>query len=172
MKLNDLIAQRSSVRHYLPNKIEAEKLAYVLEAAHLAPSAVNYQPWCFIIVQEEEGCKKIHSCYGRPWIQSAPMYIIACANHSESWKRAEDNKDHADIDVSIAVEHICLAATEQGLGTCWVCNFDLKACKEAFNLPEEIEPVVIIPIGYPDPAHDMNPKKRKPLEAIIKYERY
>ena len=73
---------------------------------------------------------------------------MACTNHEESWHRRADNKDPADIDIAIAVEHLCLAATEQGLGTCWVCNFDASQCSTVLGLPEYIEPAVLIPVGY------------------------
>lgn len=79
-----------------------------------------------------------------------------------------------DIDTAIATEHICLAAAEQGLGTCWVCNFDTELCRKHFKIPKTIEPVVLIPFGYPsDPAlFDETPKKRKPIEEIIKRESF
>lgn len=84
---------------------------------------------------------------------------------NQSWKRAKDGKEHGDIDIAIAVEHICLAVTEQGLGTCWVCNFDPALCKEILGLPEQTEPVVILPIGYPD-STELTPSKRKTTEEI------
>lgn len=92
--------------------------------------------------------------------------IVACANHEESWHRKSDGKDHADIDVAIAVEHLCLAATEQGLGTCWVCNFDVSLCREVLNLPDFMEPVVLISVGYAQ-AQEMSAKKRKSLDEIL-----
>lgn len=89
-----------------------------------------------------------------------------CADHEVSWHRKADGKDHADIDVAIAVEHLCLAAAEQGLGTCWVCNFDVDRCREVMHLPANLEPVVLIPLGYP--ADETVPeKKRKTLPEIL-----
>ena len=79
------------------------------------------------------------------------------------------NKDHADIDIAIAVEHICLAATEQGLGTCWVCNFDPAVCRNVLSLPQNLEPAVLIPIGYPAATAEAAPKKRKEADEIISY---
>lgn len=81
-------------------------------------------------------------------MENVPCIIVACANHEESWHRKSDGKDHADVDVAIAVEHLCLVATEQGLGTCWVCNFDVPLCREVLCLPDSMEPVVMIPVGY------------------------
>ena len=108
----------------------------------LHPSAVNFQPWRFRIVTDEAVLKALYSCYKREWLATAPCIIVACVDHNESWHRRADNKDHADIDIAIAVEHLCLAAAEQGLGTCWVCNFDAPQCSEVLGLPENLEPAV------------------------------
>ena len=145
----ELATARRSVRSYTDRTIPESTLDYVMEAARLAPSACNLKPWSFILVKDEVEKGLLQATYPRDWFKSAPMYIIACADHSRSWKRQSDNKDHADIDLAIAIQHICLAAAEQGLGTCWVCNFDPILCKSSFNIPEHIEPIAIIPIGYP-----------------------
>lgn len=147
----ELITNRRSVRHYSDMKVEREKLDYIMECARLAPSAVNFQPWHFYIIESDESKALIHKCYKRQWFSSPniPIYIIACIDRSESWKRDYDGKDHGDIDIAIAVEHICLAATEMELATCWVCHFEPTLCKELLNLPENFEPAVIIPLGYP-----------------------
>ncbi|MDR0394947.1 MAG: nitroreductase family protein [Tannerella sp.] len=149
MNLLTLISQRRSIRQYLPDEVEQEKVDYLLECARLAPSAVNYQPWKFIIVRSPEKKSLLHQCYSRKWFTSAPLYIMALGDTTQSWKRSSDGKDHCDIDVAIAMEHLILAATEKGLGTCWVCNFDTNLCRQLFNLPEHIIPVAITPIGYP-----------------------
>lgn len=164
---------RCSVRAYASRAIEAEKLEYVLEAARLAPSAVNFQPWIFVVIQDSGTRKKIQQCYDREWFAQVPVYIVACGDHRLSWKR-KDSKDFCDVDVAIAVEHLCLAATEQELGTCWVCNFDVKLCAEVLALPEEVEPLVLIPIGYPeDPeVFASTPKKRKAFNEIVKWGKY
>lgn len=94
------------------------------------------------------------------------MYIIACSDHNVAWHRESDGKDHSDVDVSIAVEHLCLAAEEQGLGTCWVCNFDTILCRKLFYLPEFIEPIALIPIGYPSDSQS-KPKVRKEIKDIF-----
>ena len=130
----------------------------------LAPSAVNRQPWKFRIVRSQEGREKLQSCYQRPWFNEAPLDILASVLHGQEWVR-EDGKPHGNIDVAIAVEHLCLAATEQGLGSCWVCNFDAKHCHELFKMPETEEPVVIIPIGYP--ATGLTPRVRKASQEIF-----
>ena len=140
MNFLELVKARYSARKYANRPVEAEKLDYIMECVRFAPSAVNFQPWRFRI-------------------------IVACVNHNESWHRRADNKDHADIDIAIAVEHLCLAAAEQGLGTCWVCNFDAPQCSEVLGLPENLEPAVLIPVGYAE--DEPTEKKRKPLNEIL-----
>ena len=171
MTFLELIQKRTSIRNFLQKKIEREKLDYIFECARLAPSAVNYQPWCCIVANEEEAIAKVRACYRREWFVSAPIYLIICGDHSCSWKRGSDGKDHCDMDVAIAVEHMVLAAEEQGLGTCWVCNFDAAKCRESFNIPQEWEPIAILPIGYPDKTA-FTPhaeRKRKTEFELIKY---
>ena len=165
MNLLDLAKSRYSCRNYQPTSVEQEKLDYIMECVRFAPSAVNKQPWLFHIVSNEENKTKLQQCYNRDWFKTAPMYIIASILHDAEWVRS-DGKHHGNIDIAIAVEHLCLAATEQGLATCWVCNFDANLCKELFGLPENEEPAVIIPLGYA--ADEIKPKSRKAIGEIVK----
>ena len=167
MNFLELARKRCSVRQYSDRSVEPEKMDYVLEAARLAPSAVNKQPWRILLIESEEKRQQLQSCYDREWFKQAPLYLIVCGNHAESWKRAEDGKDHVDVDVAILTEHLCLAAAEQGLGTCWVCNFNVARCKQLFNLPEDLEPIVLLRLGYPaDESVFEEEKKRKALTEI------
>ena len=163
MNFLELVNNRYSCRAYKSLNVEKEKLDYILECVRMAPSAVNKQPWKFHIIRNEEDIMKIRQCYHRDWFKTAPMYIIASILHDQEWVRS-DGKHHGDIDIAIAVEHLCLAATEQGLATCWVCNFKADICKELFTLPENEEPAVIIPLGYA--ADEMKPKTRKSIDEI------
>lgn len=163
-----LANQRYSCRDFQPKKVEHEEIIKVIDAARLAPSACNKQPWTFHIVENPEIRNALVECYNREWFKTAPMYIVAVGNHNEAWKRA-DGKDHTDIDIAIAVEHLCLAASSLGLGTCWVCNFDKDKCAEILNLNEGEEPIVIIPIGHPTKS-DIPEKKRKNIDEIIKWQ--
>lgn len=168
MTFLELVKSRHSVRSYNPDKeVEPEKLNYILECARLAPSAVNLQPWRFYVIRDKAVREQINSCYKRDWLQTAPLLIVVTACHDVSWKRAYDGKDHADIDISIATEHICLAAAEQGLGSCWVCNFRADECARILNLPEGEEAVVMIPIGY-EAEHLEKEKNRKQSEELIR----
>ncbi len=171
MKFSELIRKRYSTRKFKDRPVEKHKMIKVIEAARMAPSAVNYQPWHFIVVQQKENLEKIHKTYHREWFKAAPAIIIACADHSQSWKRRIDGKDSADIDVAIAIDHLTLQAAELGLGTCWVCNFDTERCAEQLNFPLNISPVALIPIGYPE-DDSVPPKKRKPLEEIMHWENF
>ncbi len=171
MNFNELISLLYSAREYKNIPVEKNKLIKVLEAARIAPSAVNYQPWHFIVIQQKENLELVYKAYPREWFKTAPVVIIACADHSQSWKRSIDGKDSAEIDVAIAVEHLILQATELGLGTCWVCNFDTERCAEYLKFPLHISPVVLIPIGYPE--DDTVPqKKRKSLDEIVHWENF
>ncbi|MDR1881384.1 MAG: nitroreductase family protein [Prevotella sp.] len=165
MKLKELIENRYSVRAYLPQAVEKEKIDYILECARLAPSACNNQPWKFYIVRSETVISKIRESYGREWFKTAPMYIVVCKDVSISWKRsASDNKDFGDVDTAITAEHICLAAAEIGLGTCWVCNFNPDLLAQALDLSAKLEPIAIFPLGYIDTDKSIAAeKKRKPL---------
>ncbi len=171
MHFNQLLRERYSVREYKPQKVSKALLMEVLEAGRMAPSAANKQPWKFILVSEEENLSKLKEVYKRDWFQKIPQAIVICGDHSESWKRSFDGKDHCDIDVAIAVDHMTIRASELGLGTCWVCHFDPEMVKSQMQLPEGVEPIVVLPIGYP--LENKPPyKKRKPMETIFFEEQY
>lgn len=161
----ELVEARYSSRSYSDRAVEPEKVEYLLECARLAPSAVNFQPWKFVVVESAEKRARLQECYLREWFREAPLYVVVCADKAQSWKRKLDGHDHADIDAAIATEHICLAATELGLGSCWVCNFDADLCSEVLDLEGELYPVAIVPIGYP--TDEPTSKKRKPIEDVV-----
>ena len=173
MNFIDIAKLRYSVRSYKPNEVEESKLALVLEAFRVAPSAVNFQPWHLIIIKSVENKTKVYEAYPREWLQYAPILLIACGDHSTSWKRS-DGKDHMDIDIGIAVDHLMLQATELGLGTCWICNFNAAVLKRNLNLPESIEPVAIVPLGYPVEPGDTkrHDAKRKSLDEFVHLETF
>ena len=163
MDLMELVKNRYSCRAYRSQPVEPGKLDYIMECVRFAPSACNKQPWRFRVVADKADQAKLQQCYDREWFKTAPLYIIASVLHDEEWVRA-DGKRHGNIDIAIAVEHLCLAATEQGLGTCWVCNFNADLCKQLFNLSETEEAAVLIPVGY---AADIpTEKKRKDIKEI------
>jgi len=164
----ELARRRYSCRNYQDRAVEQHKIDMVLEAGRIAPSAVNFQPWKFILIRDQEYLERIRGCYHRKWFATAKIVIMICADHEQSWKR-KDGKDHADIDAAIAADHMTLAATSAGLATCWVCNFDAEACSSAFGLPDTLEPVVLLPLGYADDEAepDRDEEKRKAMEDIV-----
>ena len=164
MRFLDLTKQRYSCRSYQERAVEKEKIEYVMECVRMSPSAVNRQPWRFRVVESDAERQKLCQCYNREWFATAPTYIIASVLHDEEWVRS-DGKHHGNIDVAIAVEHLCLAAAEQGLGTCWVCNFDVELCSRLFDIPANEEVAVLIPIGYA--ADEPKEKVRKNIDAIV-----
>ena len=166
MNILELSQKRFSARKYTNEPVSREDFDYIFECARLAPSAVNRQPWKFIAVSSEDARRKLWNAYDREWFRSAPLYIVCLKNNNECWTRPCDGKKHGDIDVAIATEHLCLAATERGLGTCWVCNFDANAMRAMFA-QEEYEAVAIIPIGHIAADCPRAEKKRKTKEAII-----
>lgn len=166
MEFNKLIQARYSVRQFATQEVELGKLESILEAGRLAPSAVNFQPWQFIVVCDKEQLQKLSACYHREWFAAAPCCIVVCGDHRQSWHRRVDGKDHCDIDAAIAIDHMTLQAVELGLGTCWVCNFDVERTRQLFQLPAHIEPIAFLPIGYPK-SNEMPIKKRKSLDEIV-----
>lgn len=167
MTFKELASMRYSLRSYTNEPVSEKELEYLMECARLAPSAVNFQPWRFYIATTDEAKNKLRQCYAREWFTTAPCYIVCTLCHEEEWVRKTDDKPHGQIDVAIAAEHICLAAAELGLGTCWVCNFDTIKCSELLELPANEEPVVLIPVGHATPAVEVQPKKRKDLDEIV-----
>lgn len=172
-QLYNIASRRYSCRSYADSPVAKDLIIAIMDVARIAPSACNKQPWRFLIIDQSmpELCTAVRNSYPREWFNNAPVYIVACGLHDEAWHRQSDGKDSTDIDVSIAVEHICLAATTLGLGTCWIGNFDVKILSEALDIPEGAEPIAIISLGYPASA-DAPEKNRKELEEIIKWGKY
>lgn len=169
---NKIVSDRYSCRSYSQEPVTREQILAVLECARLAPSACNKQPWKYVVIDESQLLEQVYAAYDRPWIKEAPAAIIVMGNRSEAWHRKHDGYDATDIDVAITTEHICLAATSMGLGTCWVCNFNPETVCSALNIPDEWEPLVIIPIGKPAEGISIPEKKRKTVEELIQWGKF
>jgi nitroreductase len=165
VEFSELIRARYSVRAYKPDPVEEEKLQQVLEAARLAPTAANRQPFQLIVIPTAGRQADLRRIYNRGWFVKAPLVICACAVPAQGWVRM-DGKPYTDVDVTIAMDHLILAATDLGLGTCWIAAFDPAAARQVLDLPEGVEPVVFTPLGYP--ADQLRPKERKPLSALVR----
>ncbi len=167
MDFDKLIRERYSVRAYLPNPVEEEKLRKILEAAVLAPTAANRQAFRLIVISTSGREDELKRIYSKDWFTQAPYVICVCSLRAESWTR-KDGKNYSDVDAAIVMDHLILAAADQGLGTCWIGAFDAEAARKVLHLPDDAEPVAFTPLGYP--ADKPGAKKRKAPEELVKYE--
>ncbi len=169
MEFLDVIKNRYSVRGYKSDEIEEEKLNLVLEAARLAPTAVNYQPFKFVVIKTKGREEELKRIYPADWFVQAPVVICAVTLPDEAWIR-KDGKNYAEVDTAIAFDHLILEATSLGLGTCWIAAFDLEAAREVLGVPDDTLPLLFTPLGYPD-AGPRNPG-RKNMEELVKYDKW
>ncbi len=170
MELTKTISDRHSIRAYSSQPVARDTISGIMELVRLAPSAVNFQPWHFIILTENDEREALWPVYHREWFRSAPVVIVACVNRELSWKRNRDGKDFGDVDVAIAVDHLTLAATDQGLATCWIGNFDPGLASTILGLPGHLYPLVLVTLGYS--AGEAPAKKRKASGEIISWGKY
>jgi nitroreductase len=170
MEYSELIAKRYSVRTYHPDPVEDGKLQAVLEAARLAPTAANRQPIQLVVMHTAGREEEIGKIYHRSWFVQAPLVIAVCAISSQAWVRESDRFNARLIDAAIVADHLILAAANLGLGTCWVAAFNVEAARSVLRLPDEAEPVIFTPLGYP--ADLPGPKIRKPLTDLVHYEHW
>jgi nitroreductase len=169
VEFSELIEKRYSVRAYKPDPVEDDKLHQVLEAARLAPTAANRQPFQLIVIHTAGREAELKRIYNRDWFVQPPLVICACGTPAQGWVR-RDGKNYSDVDVAIAMDHLILAAANLGLGTCWIAAFDPTAAREVLHLPDDVEPIAFTPLGYP--ADQLGSKKRKALSELVRYERW
>ena len=170
MDFMDLIKLRYSVRAYKPDPVEENKLTEILEAARLAPTAHNNQPFQVIVIHTAGRQVELQRIYNRDWFTQAPIILCVCGVPSQGWIRSFDKRRYLDVDAAIVMDHMILSATALGLGTCWIAAFNAVAARKILNLPEEIEPLIFTPLGYA--ADQPQEKVRKPLDELIRYERW
>ena len=160
MDVFEAIKKRRSIRIYQDKPVEEYKLNQLLEAARLAPSAKNRQNWTFIIVRDKQIREQLaHACNEQKFVGEAPVVIAGVADPILRWYR---------VDMGIAVEHIALEAMELELGTCWVGAFDEKEVSRILNVPNNLETVILITIGYPKVTPPQTP--RKEMQDIVRYD--
>lgn len=166
MDFFEVVKDRYSVRGYESTSVEPEKLKAILEAARVAPTASNRQAFRIIVIDTTANRDKLTAIYNREWFTEAPLVVGVCSLPGETWVRG-DGKNYSDVDAAIVMDHIVLAATALGLGTCWVAAFDASAAKELLDLDDSLEPVVFTPLGY---QHAGNPsRQKKSLEELVIY---
>lgn len=167
-----LAKARYACRQYSDRKVEQEKLDYILEAGRIAPTGANRQPQRLVVVQSEEGMARLARCtrdFG------APLAIVVCADTNEVWQRKYDEKKIYDIDATIITDHMMLAAAAVGLDTLWICMFKPEVVRQEFGLPEGVEPVNILLVGYGEgeaPSAERHSTTRKALEETVCYEHF
>lgn len=166
MEFLELVELRYAVREYKPDPIPVPLLDEVLEAARLAPSAHNNQPYRLIVMETAKRSNDLRRVYDRDWFVQPPLVIAIVTVTAESWERS-DGKIYADVDAAIAFDHLTLAAAERGLGTCWIGAFDPDAARTVLDLPEGVEPLAFTPLGFP--ADEPGFKRRKPIEEVVRY---
>ena len=165
----ELAKRRYSVRAYKPDPVEDGKLQQVLEVARLAPTACNLQPFQFIVIHTKGKEAELRRIYSESWFMQAPIVICVCGIPSQSWVR-RDGKNYCEVDVTIAMDHLILAAADLGLGTCWIGAFNPDAARNILKLPGDVEPIAFTPLGYPDDQPEY--KSRKSLDELVRYEHW
>ncbi len=171
MKVLDVIQKRQSVRKYKEDPIPEKALMRVLEAARLAPSGKNIQPWKFIIVKDKVLKEKLaQASAGQFFMAEAPIIIVGCGFPDNCYARMGRYMKSWSVDVTIALEHLILQAQEEGLGTCWIGSFEEEEVKAILNIPENVKVLALTPLGYPDEIPRF--RGRKNLDEIISYDRY
>jgi len=165
----DLAKSRFSVRAYEKRPVETDKLAAILEAGHVAPTADNQQPCIFLVLNKDDSIAKLgKACTPH----GAPLAVIVCADKNTAWTRPFDKAGMGEIDSTIAADHMMMCAQDLGLSSCWITYFDPKIVRKEFNIPDNIVPFNILAIGYGADAPqspDRHGETRKPLDSIVKY---
>ena len=170
MDFLELAKERYSVRKMKPEKIKQEELDRILEVARLSPTAKNMQRERLLVINTEEGIEKIKQCTACDFGAST-IIVISYENESGDFE-SEDARKYGLIDTGIVVTHMCLEATALGLGTTIVGLFDRELTKKLFNIPENYEPELLLPIGYIDRKPSILHERRKPIEELVKYDKY
>lgn len=172
MDFLELAEKRYSVRKFEDRPVDPEQIDKILRAGQLAPTACNCQPQRILVVNSGEAVKKLRKCTGCHF--NAPVAMLVCYDKSECWVRNRDGKNSGEIDASIVATHMMLEAAELGIGTTWVMAFIPEAVKCEFELPDNIEPVALLVMGYP--AEDVKPSpmhaKSRPAEELVVYNKF
>lgn len=172
MEFEKLISERYSVRNFVQKHLEKEDIDKILEAGHLAPTGCNFQPQRILLMNTDESIAKLKNCTKCHF--NAPCAMLVCYNKNESWVRKYDGLLSAPVDAAIVTTHLMLAAHNIGVGSCWVMHFDPQAMRENFNIPEEVEPVALLVMGYPEENAEVHPfhSTFRPIEETVIYETF
>lgn len=169
LEFKDVVTKRYSVRGYASTPVSDDTIRKLFDIVRYAPSAYNNQPWIFIVVRSPKGREALCQSYNRKWFADAPVLIAVGYDTLKSWKRS-DGKDYGIVDCTIAMDHLTLAATELGLGTCWVGAFDDSTARNALQIPKSVELVALTPLGFP--ATTQGEKRRDPADTYLYWEHF
>ncbi len=164
----ELYSRRRSIREFSGRHVEEEVLARLLEVLRMAQSAANRQPWHFIVVRDEDR-EAFNDIFTKEGFKAAPLLIVACAEPATAWQRKPDGQNYAWVDVTIAITEMIGAATAEGLGSCWIAAIEPVKVKKLLEIPDKIDVVGVIALGYPKEELRAIEKDRRPLEKIIHY---
>lgn len=172
MEFEKLISERYSVRSFKSEHLPSDVIDKILEAGHKAPTGCNYQPQRILVLNTDESMNKLKECTRCHF--GAPAAMLICHNKDESWKRPYDGALSSPVDAVIVATHMMLEAHNIGVGSCWVMHFNPFKMREAFNIPENIEPAALLVMGYP--AEDSKPLdlhfKARPLDQVVHYDSF
>lgn len=170
MDFYKVIEQRESVRNYSSEKKVSDKaLRRILNAGRIAPSAANRQPWTFVLISSGEKLKEVRTCYQYDWFQNAPHVLVVVGDKTKAWVRPYDGYNTIETDMAIALDHMILAAENEGVSTCWIVAYDYATLAKAIGLKKHETIFCITPLGYPLADYQkQNNKNRKSLEEIIR----
>ena len=172
MEFETLIAERYSVRNFQPQHLPQEVLDRILAAGHLAPTGCNYQPQRILVLNNDESIAKLQRCTKCHF--HAPCAMLICHEQTETWVRPYDGAHSSPVDAVIVSTHMMLAAHNDGVGCCWVMHFDPGKLRAEFAIPETIEPIALLVMGYP--AENAKPLplhfQSRPLEEVVFYDRF
>jgi len=171
MDFYQLIEERESIRNYDPGRpVDAEVLKRILNAGRIAPSAANRQPWRFLLISSPEMLAKVHGCYAREWFREAPHLLVVVGKRDEAWTREGDGYNSIETDLTIAIDHMVLAAECEGVGTCWIEAYDPGILRDALGLKENEVVFSITPLGYPKKGFEKRGnKERKGFEEVVEF---
>lgn len=176
MNVMDAIRARRSVRKYRPDPIPSQLLERMKEALRLAPSACNYQPWTFILVQDAALKRGLaEACRNQSFIAEAPVVVVGVGHPDRAYKKMGGTGNSVEVDLAIALDHLTLAAAAEGLGTCWIGAFSEEQVKSLLGIPAGLRVVALTPLGYPDktmPERTPPGPNRKPVSELFRVDRY
>lgn len=164
---DQILRTRRAVRHFTSEPVSNKHLQAIVEAAFIAPSAKNNQPWRLIAIQSPEAKKKLHPISVQPWFVGAPLYIVIVGNHLQAWRNRPYSS--VNIDTSIAMTQMWLKAHQLGLGANWVCAFNQSLCHCILGIEEPEEAVSILAVGHPDPnwiGKEGNSRRKNPADLL------